>query len=140
MHYWVVFNRKINNLMTERKKNRYDKFQFNFFMQKKMNILSALKYLGILGYYEIFLSSFKICHRRFDKSNTVGSALLYLSGASLFTPSFSCGLCSSIFSFLCNVLQITACHFSFGHCIVCPSSICRFWSPLSYFQTFLVDL
>ena len=41
--------------------------------------------------------------------------------------------CCSIFSFLCNVLQLVVCHFSFDHCIVCPSSI----SDFCYLQTFL---
>ena len=29
------------------------------------------------------------------------------------------------------------CHFSFGHCIVCSSSIYEFWLPLWYLQTLL---
>jgi hypothetical protein len=29
------------------------------------------------------------------------------------------------------------CPFSFGHCIVCPSSMCGFWLPLWYLQTLL---
>ena len=31
-----------------------------------------------------------------------------------------------------------SCPFSFGHCVVCPSSIYGFWLPLWYLQTFLV--
>jgi hypothetical protein len=36
------------------------------------------------------------------------------------------GSCFPIFSFLFNVLYIVVCPFSFGHCIICPSSICVF--------------
>jgi hypothetical protein len=47
-----------------------------------------------------------------------------------------------IFSILCSVLQITVypfVHFSFCHCIVCLSSIYRFWLPLWYPQIFPSD-
>ena len=40
--------------------------------------------------------------------------------------------CYSNCSFLCRVLYIIVCHFSFGHCFVCPSSIYLFWLPLWY--------
>ena len=30
------------------------------------------------------------------------------------------------------------CTFSFGHCVVCLSSICGFWLPLWYLQTLLI--
>jgi hypothetical protein len=32
---------------------------------------------------------------------------------------------------------LSFCTFSFGHCLVCPFSIYRFWLPLWYFQTLL---
>ena len=32
---------------------------------------------------------------------------------------------------------LSFCNFSFGHCVVCPSSIYRFWLPLLYLQTLL---
>jgi hypothetical protein len=32
------------------------------------------------------------------------------------------------------------CTFSFGHCVVCPSSIYGFWLPLWYFQTLLKQI
>ena len=31
------------------------------------------------------------------------------------------------------------CSFSFGHCVVCSSSIYRFWLPLWYLQTLLIE-
>ena len=37
---------------------------------------------------------------------------------------FQWGLCSTMFSFLCFVLQIVVCPFSGGHCVVCPSKYC----------------
>ena len=36
------------------------------------------------------------------------------------------------------VLEIVVCTFSFGHCVVCPSSIYWFWLPLWYLQTLLI--
>ena len=33
---------------------------------------------------------------------------------------------------------LSVCSFPFGHCVVCPSSICGFWLPLWYLQTLLV--
>jgi len=35
------------------------------------------------------------------------------------------------------VLEIIVCTFSFGHCVVCSSSIYGFWLPLWYLQTLL---
>jgi hypothetical protein len=35
-----------------------------------------------------------------------------------------------IFNFLCSVLYIVVCSFSFGHCVVRPSPICGFWLTL----------
>jgi hypothetical protein len=35
---------------------------------------------------------------------------------------------------------LSFCTFSFGHCVVCYSSIYRFWLPLWYLQTLLVPL
>jgi hypothetical protein len=32
---------------------------------------------------------------------------------------------------------LSFCTFSFGHCVVCSSSICRFWLPLWYLRTLL---
>jgi hypothetical protein len=34
---------------------------------------------------------------------------------------------------------LSFCHFSFGHCVICPS-IYGFWLPLWYLQTLLLDL
>ena len=51
----------------------------------------------------------------------VEQALVLPSGAPEFTPSILWCLCCSIFSFMCNVLQIVVCPFSFGHCVVCSS-------------------
>ena len=49
---------------------------------------------------------------------------------------------SSIFNLLCSVWYIYAdhCSFSFGHCIVCPSSNYVFFLPLWYFQTLSVNI
>ena len=36
-------------------------------------------------------------------------------------------------------LFLCLCPFSFGHCIVCPSSLYGFWLPIWYLQTFLLS-
>jgi len=54
-------------------------------------------------------------------------------------PSFWWSSCYSLFSSICNVLQIIVCPFSFSHCVVCLSSIYGFWLSLWYLQTLLVD-
>ena len=44
----------------------------------------------------------------------------------------------SIFSLMSNALSIVVGPFTFGHCVVCPSSIYGFWLPFLYRQTFLM--
>jgi hypothetical protein len=57
-----------------------------------------------------------ICYRRFEKSNSF--------------PLVSCVIfCRTHF-----------CRFSFGHCVVCPTSIFGFWLPHWHIQTFPVCL
>ena len=46
----------------------------------------------------------------------------------------------SVYPFGIFKLFLSFCHFSFGHCVVCPSSIYGFWLPLWYLQTLLVLL
>ena len=71
----------------------------------------------------------------FNQINTTGApsgaGTAYPSGARDFTPGFQRGSCYSFCSFMCNVV----CPFSFGHCVVCTSSIYRFSLPLWYLQT-----
>ena len=68
---------------------------------------------------------------------TSGAGTAYPFGAFEFTSGVQWGSCYTIFSFLCCILQIVVCplsfffwplcclsiSFSFGHCVVCPSSI-----------------
>ena len=56
----------------------------------------------------------------------------YPSGAPEFTPGFS-GLV--LLDVQLYALQIVVCLFSFGHCVVCPSSNYEFRLPLWYLQT-----
>jgi hypothetical protein len=44
-------------------------------------------------------------------------------------------LCCLFFCLLAIVLSVLL---SFGHCVVCSSSIYGFWLPLSYLQTLLI--
>jgi hypothetical protein len=71
---------------------------------------------------------------------TGGAGTAHPSGSPEFTPVFQLGSNCSIFSFLCSILYIIVCSFSFGHCNVCPSLLCGFWLPLWYLLTFFVLL
>ena len=54
-----------------------------------------------------------------------------------FTPDFS-GICvtGSLVWCVCFAYRcLSFCPFSFGHCVVCPSSIYGFWLPLWHLQT-----
>jgi hypothetical protein len=56
-------------------------------------------------------------------------------------PGFQWGSCYSIFSFIyiCFIDRcLSFCTFSFGHCVVCSSSIYGFWLFLWYLQTLLI--
>jgi hypothetical protein len=47
----------------------------------------------------------------------------------------------SLFVYVCFVDRcLTFCIFSFGHCVVCSSSIYGFWLRLWYLQTFLITI
>jgi len=62
----------------------------------------------------------------------------YPSGGHEFTTGVSGVRGAQSFSFLCNILIsffFFICPFSFGHCIIYPSSIYDFWLPLWYLQT-----
>ena len=57
-----------------------------------------------------------------------------------FTPNFS-GVSVTHSLVLCVCFAdrcLSFCSFSFGHCVVCPSSIYGFWLPLWYLQTRLI--
>ena len=72
---------------------------------------------------------------------TRGAGTAYPSGAHEFIPGFQWGSCSSIFIFLCGVLQIVVCPFvlfSFIHCVVCRYT--AFDYTLWYLQTFLKQI
>ena len=76
-------------------------------------------------FHFLFLFSFMAYHRVCNRSNTTGATsgagTAHPSGAAKFNPGFERGSCCSISYFLCSVLQIVVCTFSFGHCVVCPS-------------------
>ena len=56
-----------------------------------------------------------------------------------FHPGFYWGSCYLIFSLCVGFVDrcLSFCTFSFGHCVVCSSSIFGFWLLLWYFQTLL---
>jgi len=71
---------------------------------------------------------------------TSGAGTAYPFGVPEFTPVFS-GVRftrSLVFCVMFCRLLFVLCHFSFGHCDVCSSSIYGFWLPLWYLQSLLV--
>ena len=67
----------------------------------------------------------------------------YFKGGHLSSPTGFSGVrvTPSIVWCVCFVDRcLSFCPFSFGHCVVCPSSIYGFWLPLWYLQTLLVVL
>jgi hypothetical protein len=70
---------------------------------------------------------------------TSGAGTAYSFGSAEFTPGFS-GVRVTRYLVLCVCFVdrcLSFCPFSFGHCVVCPSSIYGFWLPLWYLQTLL---
>jgi hypothetical protein len=58
----------------------------------------------------------------------------------LSSPPIFSGVCAtrSLVLYVCFVGRcLSFCTFSFGHCVVCSSSIYGFWLPLWYLQTLL---
>jgi len=61
----------------------------------------------------------------------------------LSSPSVSCGvrITWSLVLYVCFVDRCLSFYaFSFGHCVVCSSSIYGFWLPLWYLQTLLINI
>jgi hypothetical protein len=83
----------------------------------------------------LFVTYHCVCNNGNTTDAICEAGTAYHSRAHEFTPLV--GSCCSIFIFLYNVLCVIVCHFSFCHCIVCPS-IRGFWLPLWYLQNFLV--
>jgi hypothetical protein len=48
--------------------------------------------------------------------------------------------CLSFFDLRLLITPLVSTNFSFGHCVVCPSSIHGFWLPLWYLQTFILAI
>ena len=72
-----------------------------------------------------------------SKVVTSGAWTAYPSGAPEFTPGFrGVRVARSLIVYVCFVDRcLSFCTFSFGHCVVCSSSIYGFWLPLWYLQT-----
>ena len=87
----------------------------------------------MIGHFIINLKTTLI----FTTVATSGTGTCHPYGAPEFIRGFKWGSCCSIFKCLFNVLYIVVYPFSFGHCVVWPSSIYDSWLPLWYLQTFL---
>ena len=116
----------------EKKKNTYIyvKWKTSLPSRRKSYIMNMRYSLLIFSHHRHrynypVLSSFMAHHRDCYTSNTTDD---HPSGAPEFAPGFQQGSCYSIFSFMCNVLQIVVCPFV-RFClaiVVCPSQIYGF--------------
>ena len=86
------------------------------------------------------LSSFTTYHQVFNYINTTGATSGALTAYPFeFTPVFSgVRVTRSLVLYVCFVDRcLSFCTFSFGHFVVCSSSIYGFWFPLWHLQTLL---
>jgi hypothetical protein len=79
--------------------------------------------------------------RSFPSSRLI-TGTIYPSGAPAFTLSFSgVRVAQSLVLCVCFIYScVSFCTFSFGHCVVCSSSIYGLWLPLWYLQTSTIIL
>jgi hypothetical protein len=96
-------------------------------------------YLLIYKYWHRLCSLWQI-HIRYTTGVTSGAGTTYPSGAPEFTPVFSgVHVTRSLVLYVYFVDRcLSFCTFSFGHCVVCSSSIYGFWLPLWYLRPLLV--
>jgi hypothetical protein len=90
-------------------------------------------------YHEIFLKLTLNTHNQTIRTTQVEQELLTLPEHLSSPPVFSgVRVTRSLVLCVCFVDRcLSFCLFSFGHCVVCSSSIYRFWLPLWYLQTLL---
>ena len=77
------------------------------------------------------MTYYQICNISNMKGATSGAGTVYPFRTPELPRVFRVGSCCSVFSFLCRVLYIIVCPFSFCHCIVCLSMY-GFWLSFSF--------
>jgi hypothetical protein len=101
------------------------------------------------GYVPLVVSTSRSCHyswliTRFVTRMTRRVLLLDQELITLPEHLSSAPVYSGVRSFVLYVCFVdfclSFCIFSFGHCVVCPSSIYGFWLPLWYLQTLILQL
>jgi hypothetical protein len=103
---------------------------------KWQRICSTCKHFTVLS---SFMTYHMVCNYIKTTGATSGAWTAYPSGAPEFTPVFSgVHVTRSLVLYVCFVDRcLSFCTFSFGHCVVCSSSIYELWLPLWYLQTLL---
>jgi len=83
------------------------------------------------------MTYYRVCNYSNTTGATSGAGTANPSGALEFTPVFSgVHVTRSLVVCVCFVDRCLSFYpFSIGHCVVCSSSIYRFWLPLWYLQT-----
>jgi hypothetical protein len=113
--------------------------RYGIYVHQWQRICSACR-----KYFPVYSSSITY-HRICNYINTTGASseagTAYPSGEPEFTPGFNCGSSYLIFMTclcVCFVYRcLSFCTFSFGHSVICYSSICGFWLPLWDLQTLI---
>ena len=85
----------------------------------------CIKYLG-LGYHNQFNTA-TFCIQINTLGAASGAGTAYPSGAASFTPGFQWGTRSLVLCVCFVDRGLSFCTSSFGHCVVCSSSIYGFW-------------
>ena len=88
------------------------------------------------------LFSFMTHHQLNTTGATRGAGTAYPCGAPEFSSGFSgVRVTRSLVLYVCFVDRcLSFCPLSFGHCVVCSSSIYGFWLPIWYLQTLLTQV
>ena len=111
-------------------------------MPHKWNTMRYNVYLSRTSTVSAFMTHHhRVCNYINTTGATSGVKTVYPSGAIEFISVFSgARVTRSLVLCVCLVDRcLSFCSFSFGHCVVCPSSIYEFWLPLWYLQTLPVS-
>ena len=124
---------------TSKKKQPHDSHQVN---SKKTRQFSLYHYVRETPLYFPPILHY-MQHILILTGATSGAGTAYPSGAPEFTPVFSgVRVTRSLVLYICFVDRcLSFCTFSFGHCVICSSSIYGFWlPPFGIFKLFLIKM
>ena len=133
IEHWTKYEDKLSKSLMQK---NYEDQQVGYLRHTQtqlgldVNLSPTYIHCHILTKHFPVLSSFISYHRVCNQNNTTGeisgAGAIFPSGAPDFTPGFQWGSCYSIFSFMCNVLQIVVCPFVLFLLAIVLSVLLRF--------------